>query len=112
MSKNNARTVEQMEIKRRELDRQIRAAKRAESKAAKEALLAARQELGVWLTKSVGADDAEAVQTLRATLESGQIQALLRERISAESSDTTRPVEVSAQSPDHVEGGDCDDDDH
>lgn len=85
MTKN----IEQMEAKRRELDREIRAAKRAEAKAEKAALLSARQTLGVRLAKAVGADTIEAVELLQAALESGQVRRHLCREIGTESSDTS-----------------------
>lgn len=92
MSKN----IADMEAKRRELDRKIRAAKRAEAKAAKAALLSERQSLGVWLAEVVGADTIESVQLLRAALESGQVQRHLRHEIGTESPDTSGSVEVNS----------------
>lgn len=95
----NRKSVEQMQAERRELDRQIRAAKRAEAKAAKAALQSERQALGVWLATSIGADTTESVQRLRAALESGQIQHHLRQQI------TTRSPDSSDRDED-VAGGD------
>lgn len=50
------KSIEQMQIERRTLDRQIRAAKRAAAKAEKDRLLSARQAIGVWLAEMAGAD--------------------------------------------------------
>lgn len=81
------KNINDMEAQRRELDRQIRAAKRAEKKAANEALLSARQHLGVDLTSAVGADTIEAIARLDQVLMSGQILQQLRRQMSATSSD-------------------------
>jgi len=91
--------IEQMEAKRRELDRKIRAAKRVEAKAAKEALLSERHALGVWLAESVDADSIESVQLLRVALESGQIQRHLRQEVGTDSPD-------SSEHREHEYGGD------
>ena|SRR5690625_567443 len=88
--------IADMEAKRRELDRKIRAAKRAEAKAAKAALLSERQALGVWLAESVGADSIESVHRLRVALESGQVQRYLCQEIGTGSPD----------SPEHHRGED------
>lgn len=76
-----SKTISDMEGQRRELDRQIRAAKRAEAKAATAALLSARQDLGVWLTETAGADTIDSVERLRRVLDSEQIRTHLREQI-------------------------------
>ena len=81
--------IAEMEAQRRKLDREIKAAKRAEAKRQREALLSARQALGVWLAESVGADTQEAVARLREALSTGQVQRYLAEKVSAESPDTS-----------------------
>lgn len=100
MSAKSPKSVEKMQAERRELDRRIRAAKRAEKKAAEEALLSERQALGVWLAESVGADTIEDVQTLRTEVESGQVHHLLRNALGAQSSDT-EPAASAAAGGDH-----------
>lgn len=72
-------TVAEMEEQRRELDRQIRAKKRAERKAAEEHLLMLRQALGVDLAEAVGADTPELVEALgRVLMEEQMLQQLQR----------------------------------
>lgn len=102
MSKNDSKNIADLEAERRELDRKIRAAKRAEAKAAKAVLLSARQALGVRLAEAVGADTVAAAELLDGALESGQIRATLRRQIGTESPDEAAPVEVAF-------GGDRDD---
>lgn len=80
------KTIEVMKAERRRLDREIRAAKRAEIKAAKEALLSERRSLGVWLSESVGADSVESVKALKTALGSYKVQANLAAQIG-----TSRP---------------------
>lgn len=101
MSTKSTRTVEKMQAERRELDRRIRAAKRAEKKAAEEALLSKRQALGVWLAESVGADTIEDVKTLRTEVESGQVHHLLRNALGAQSSDTEPAASAAAGGDQH-----------
>lgn len=59
------KSVEELTRARRELDRQIRAAKRAEQKAEAQALSSAHTDLGRQLASLCGADSAEAVQALQ-----------------------------------------------
>lgn len=92
MTSNRNKNINDMVAQRRELDRQIRAAKRAEAKAAKEALLSARHDLGVWLTKAVGADTIDDIAALRSALGSGQIQHHLRTEVGTGSPDTGQAV--------------------
>ncbi|GAA1150101.1 hypothetical protein [Nesterenkonia lutea] len=95
-----------MEEKRRKLDREIRAAKRAQVKQEKEALLSSRQDLGVWLAVSVGAERPETVELLKLALDADRVrQHLAREigttvpdtfgaaaeLVEAESADTSAP---------------------
>lgn len=82
------KTIADMEARRRKLDREIRSAKRAEAKRQREALLSARQALGVWLSESVGADTLEAVGLLREALSTGQVQQLLEDAMTAKSPNT------------------------
>ena len=69
--------IADMEAKRRKLDREIKAAKRAEAKRLREELLSARQSLGVWLAEAVNADTVEAVARLREALGTNQVRAHL-----------------------------------
>lgn len=85
------KNIADMEAQRRELDRQIKAAKRAEKRATEAALLSARERLGVELSMSVGADTLEVVGRLDRALKTGQIQEYLRERIADGSPDTRTP---------------------
>lgn len=89
MATITAKKIADMEAQRRKLDREIKAAKRAEAAAAKEALLSARQSLGVWLAEYVGADTPEAVARLREALSTGQVRAHLAAKVAAESPDTS-----------------------
>lgn len=71
--------IQQMEAQRRELDRQIRAAKRAAQKAEKKAIQDARESLGIELAEAVGADTLELIQHLRTVvLADGSIRELRR----------------------------------
>lgn len=60
-----------------DLTAQLRAARRAARTARREALLAARQDLGVWLAEAAGADTPEAVARLRDALDPGQLRAAI-----------------------------------
>ncbi|MGO1563136.1 MAG: hypothetical protein ACTHW7_15075 [Actinomycetaceae bacterium] len=101
MTRNRNTNINDMVAQRRELDRQIRAAKRAEAKAAKEARLFARQDLGVWLTEAVGADSIEDIEALRSALDSGQIRRHLRTEIGTGSPDTGQAVADAAGGDPH-----------
>lgn len=103
MSKQHTKNIDDMVAQRRELDRQIRSAKRAEAKAAKAALLSARQDLGVRLAEAMGADTIEDVQVLRAAVESGQIQHQIRMQIGTDSADTEQAASDAAGG-DHHDG--------
>ncbi|ACU86370.1 hypothetical protein Bfae_25910 [Brachybacterium faecium DSM 4810] len=71
--------IQQMEAQRRELDRQIRAAKRAAQKAEKKAIQDARENLGIDLAEAVEADTLELIQRLRTViLSDGSIRELRR----------------------------------
>lgn len=80
------KSIEQMQIERRTLDRQIRAAKRAAAKAEKDRLLSARQAIGVWLAEMAGADTVPDVEALQAALDTGQFRRFLRQALTPESS--------------------------
>lgn len=93
MSQKKTKTVEEMKAERRALDRAIRAAKRAEQKAAAEQLASAHRLLGEWVATLCGADTAEAVATLHedAKTVSHHLRSL---QVVSESSDTdTAPEE-------------------
>lgn len=104
MTNKTTKNITSLEDQRRELDRQIRAAKRAEKKAAENALLSSRQCMGVDLAKAVGADNVEAVRLLAGVLMSGQMQQFLREQIWVDSSEgdgTDAHVEDGDESEHH-----------
>lgn len=84
-----SKTIEEMQIERRVLDRQIRAAKRAAAKAERERLLSARQALGVWLAEVAGADTVAAVGALQTALETGQFRRFLQQALTPGSSDNS-----------------------
>lgn len=105
MSIKKTKNISDMEAQRRELDRQIRAAKRAKKKAAEQAMLSARQKVGVDLAVAVGADSPETVEALRQTLMSDTIQAWLRQQLSPGSSDGPVPGMAQVADIDTTEGG-------
>ena len=106
MSIKKTKNISDMEAQRRELDRQIRAAKRAKKKAAAEALQSARQRVGVDLAVAVGADSPETVEALRQALMSDRMQAWLRQQISPGSSDGPVPGAAQVGDIDRAKGGD------
>lgn len=85
MTRKNVAT---MEAERRELDRQIRAAKRAEAKAAKEQFLSACRSLGEWLASVVGTETPAEVARLRELLGQGDTIATLQQRLQRTDSDS------------------------
>ena len=95
------KTVEEMKQQRRELDRKIRAAKRAEVKAAKEAKVSAQQRLGAWLAKFAGADTAEDVEAIQQALDTEQGRQVLGRLIGADTSSAEPSAEAveSSDSP-------------
>ncbi|MGH3087202.1 MAG: hypothetical protein ACRDSJ_07785 [Rubrobacteraceae bacterium] len=102
-----SKTIEEMETERRALDRRIRAAKRAAAKAQSERVMSAQQDLGMWLCDAVGADTVEAVEALRAVLNSRQFREHLSTRLVARTPDAVTPavdrlpsVSKDASSPD------------
>lgn len=97
--------IADMEAQRRELDRQIRAAKRAKKKAEAQALTSAQQALGVDVTRSLGADTVDSVQRLRAVLMSGQVMAFLRQQLTPEVADSSVLGTQSAGADDAARGG-------
>lgn len=105
MNSKTSKSISDMEAQRRELDRQIRAAKRAEKKAALEALLAAQQHLGAEVAEAVGADSIDAVKRLREALMSGQMQGWLRQQIGSGSQDINEPGARSSSATENVTGG-------
>lgn len=60
-----SKSIEELKAERREIDRRIKAQIRAEQRQRQEALLSARQDLGLWLTEAVGADTVEQVEQVR-----------------------------------------------
>ncbi|MBK0332050.1 hypothetical protein I8D64_11635 [Brachybacterium sp. MASK1Z-5] len=85
MTKTTSMTrIEQMEARRRELDRQIRAAKREADRAAKKAVEDARHALGEELALATGADTVELIERLRTVLMSGQTLVGIRRAIGTE----------------------------
>ncbi|MDN5698717.1 MAG: hypothetical protein L0G85_00195 [Kocuria sp.] len=105
MTKQILKNIDELEAQRRELDQQIRAAKRAKKKAAAAALMSALQTLGVDLAGAAGADNIESVELLREALMSDQMQAWLRHQIGTESSDVPVPGMGLAEAIDSTGGG-------
>lgn len=60
-----SKTAAELKAERDALNKQIRAAERAEKKAAERALLDAQHALGEWLAESLAAATPEAVERLR-----------------------------------------------
>ncbi len=83
--------LEQMEKQRARLNAEIRATKRAEAKRHREAVLASRQALGVWLADAVSADTPEAVARLREALDTDQVREYIAKRLGVETSTTKAP---------------------
>lgn len=71
------KTAAELKAERAELNRQIRAAERAEKKAAEQALLDAQHALGEWLAESLEAATPEAVERLRAAVDLDHVRARL-----------------------------------
>lgn len=109
MTKQMLRSIDELEAQRRELDRQIRAAKSAKKKAAAAALMSARQTLGVDLAVAVGADNVATVENLRGALMSDRVQSWLRQQLSPESSDGPVPGTALVGDVDPADGGGHDD---
>ena len=105
MTKQILKSIDDLEARRRELDRQIRAAKRAEKKAALEALSAAQQHLGVEVAEAVGADSLDAVKRLRVALMSGQMQGWLRQQVGSGSQGINEAGAASSGATGNVVGG-------
>lgn len=104
--KKNSQNIGEMEARRRELDRQIRAAKRAKKKAEVLALTTAQQALGVDLTRALGADSVDAVERLRKVLMSGQVLAFLQQQFATGVADTSLLDTRSVEGDDAAKGGD------
>lgn len=105
MTKQIPQNIDDLEAQRRELDRQIRAAKRAQNKAAAAALMSAQQTLGVDLARAAGAVNLEGVELLRGALMSGQKVSWLRREIGTEAPDASSRNIEQAESADRT-GGD------
>nr|VDG61814.1 Uncharacterised protein [Streptococcus thermophilus] len=93
-----AKTVEEMKQQRRELDRKIRAAKRAEAKAAKEAKVSAQQRLGAWLAGFADADTAEDVEAIQQALETEQGRRALAGLVGADTTSAELPRQPAESS--------------
>lgn len=105
MTKQTNTSITAMEAQRRELDRRIRAAKRAVQKAGEQALLSARHDLGVEVTTAAGADNLEAVERLRRALMSGQMIGSMKEQIDTGSLDNSATGDASAEVAQVADGG-------
>lgn len=68
-----SKTIEQMKSHRRELDRKIKAAQRAEAKRQREELAAAKLALGERLAERFGADSVDSVNVLLEQVVSGNL---------------------------------------
>lgn len=68
-----SKTIEQMKAHRRELDRKIKAAQRAEAKRQREELAAAKLALGERLAERFGADSVDSVNALFERVVSGDV---------------------------------------
>lgn len=105
--------IEKLKQKRREVNRQIKAAERAETKRINEELLAAKHDLGVRLTTVHEADTPEAITTLGDLLVEDKVRAYITKKLaemmdsvgdtsaseSAETSDTFVTTEESEVLP-------------
>lgn len=89
-----SKSVDEMKQQRRELDRKIRAAKRVEVKAAKEAKVSAQQRLGQWLAGFADAGTAKDVEALHQRLETEQGRQVLRGLLGADTSSTESSAEA------------------
>ncbi|KAB1653250.1 hypothetical protein F8O01_15390 [Pseudoclavibacter chungangensis] len=78
------KTAAELKAERAKLNAQIRAAERAEKKAAARALLDAKHSLGEWLADSLGATSAEEVETLRRAVDLDHAREWLTAQGSAE----------------------------
>ncbi|WP_334137722.1 hypothetical protein [Corynebacterium variabile] len=74
------KTAAELKAERAKLNAQIRAAERAEKKAAAQAFTNAKHSLGEWLADSLGATSAEEVETLRRAVDLDHA----RERLAAQ----------------------------
>lgn len=104
-SGKTTKNIDDMEAQRRELDRQIRAAKRAKKKAEGMALSSAQQALGVDVTRALGADTVEAVERLRKVLMSGQIKSFLQQQLTTGVADRSALDAQSAGADNAARGG-------
>lgn len=105
--------IETLKQKRRDLDRQIKAAQRAETKRLSEELLSAKHQLGVRLTTVHEADTPEAITALGDLLVEDKVRAYITKKLaemadsvgdtstpeSAETSDTFVTTEESEVLP-------------
>ena len=95
--------IEKLREQRNELNRQLRAAERAEKQAAAQALLAAKHGLGVWLADGLGRDTPESIEELKASLDLDSLRALVPTApVTADSDDerAEQAEDVSTESDD------------
>ena len=71
------KTAAELRAERDALNKQIRAAERAEKKAAERALLDAQHALGEWLAESLAATTPEAVEALREVVDLDHVRVRL-----------------------------------
>lgn len=124
MSRKSTMTIDQMQAERRELDRTIRAAQRAEAKAAKEAFLSECHSLGERISRALGVSTLEEVRALRELLQDDDVVTDLQRRLQATTSDTadassditatdssdiSEPLAAATPESDDVAGGGHDD---
>ena len=72
-----SKTAAELKAERDALNKQIRAAERAEKKAAERALLDAQHTLGVWLAESLKATTPEAVEAIREAVDLDHVRVRL-----------------------------------
>ncbi len=105
MTSNAPRTVEEIRAEQRRLAAELKAAKRAAAKAAKEALVSAHQRLGQIVSETVGVDTPEAVEALQQVLLTDQVSRWLRDRLRPENGTAEVPVSDQAVSEESGHAG-------
>ncbi len=103
------KTAAELKAERAELNKAIRAAERAEKKAAAQALLDAKHALGVWLADGLGATTVAEVEALREAVDRDHIREQLGSPVATESGDqeatsSDDPAADSSTSPEVDEG--------
>ena len=103
------KTAAELKAERAELNKAIRAAERAEKKAAEKALLDAKHTLGVWLADGLGATTLDEVEALRGGVDLNRIRERLASPVATESDDqeatsSDDPAADSSTSPEVDEG--------